>query len=436
MSRQRVLALLVLIAIAAGAWWLYARPSEQPAETDTTGAADVEDTGAISASATLLPERYGYLAARAGGRVQSIAVEAGQTVAAGALLIQLGDAELKAAVSQAEAGLAAAQANLARLKAGARREQLAQAEAGVAAAQANLARLKAGARPEQLTQAQAGLSAAQARLAQAHAGVRSEQIAVAQAQVRQAETALARAQDLYDRNRWVGGETERELMYQRDAAGAALATARAQLAAQQAPTQAEDIAAAQAQTTQAQAQLDLVKAGATVDEIAAAEAQVAQAHAQLDLLLAGATTDEIAAAQANVDAAGAVVDQARAVLAEATIRAPFAGVVTAVAIRTGEIAAPAQPLVTLADLSTLHLETDDLSETVVTSIRPGQQVQVAFEALPARALQGKVTRVASMSSLKQGGTNYTVTIVLDRLDPALRWGMTARVEIDTAGGEQ
>ena len=86
-------------------------------------------------------------------------------------------------------------------------------------------------------------------------------------------------------------------------------------------------------------------------------------------------------------------------------------------------------MVILADLSTLRVQTDDLSETQVQEVSAGQKVSLTFESLPGVTFQGKVTNIAPMATLKQGGTNYTVTIVLDSLDPRLRWGMTAHIDI-------
>jgi hypothetical protein len=42
-----------------------------------------------------------------------------------------------------------------------------------------------------------------------------------------------------------------------------------------------------------------------------------------------------------------------------------------------------------------------------------------------------VTYIAPMASAKQGGTNYTIYVEFDNLDPALRWGMTGHIEINT-----
>jgi HlyD family secretion protein len=80
-------------------------------------------------------------------------------------------------------------------------------------------------------------------------------------------------------------------------------------------------------------------------------------------------------------------------------------------------------------MSTLRVETTDLSEVDVARVTVGQPVSVTFDALKGQALAGKVTRIAPMSNASQGGVNYTVIVELDQLDPALRWGMTAFTDI-------
>jgi multidrug resistance efflux pump len=111
------------------------------------------------------------------------------------------------------------------------------------------------------------------------------------------------------------------------------------------------------------------------------------------------------------------------------LKAPFAGVVGSVNMREGEMLTPGQAVLTLGDLGTLHVETTDLSEADVARVAVGQPVNVTFDALKGQTFSGKVTRVAPMSSAGQGGVNYTVVVELDQLDPALRWGMTAFVDI-------
>ena len=253
MSR-RLLMVAAVIVLSIAAFWAYTQAHQAPAPVSGLEQNALDEDLAITASGTLSPERCAYLASRSGGRVESVDVTAGQKVSAGDVLIQLAAAGLRAGVAQAEATLAASQADLARLRAGARSEEITRARAVLAAAQAAPAKLQAGARPGEIAQAKAAVAAAEARLAIVRSGLRPEQIAVTKAQVRQAETTLARAQETYDTVRWVGGETEREARYQRDAAGTALAVVKAQLAVVEDPPSADEIAAAQAAVDQAQAQ--------------------------------------------------------------------------------------------------------------------------------------------------------------------------------------
>jgi len=194
--------------------------------------------------------------------------------------------------------------------------------------------------------------------------------------------------------------------------------------------------AANAALAAAQAQLDALLAGAD-DQKRAANAAVAlalarrdAAQAQLDRLQAGAKSEEIAVAQANVHQAEASLAAARATLDRCEVRAPFAGTVGAVTVRVGELVAPGQPLVTLGDLSALQIETTDLDEVDVARVAVDQRATVTFDAIPERVFTGRVARVYPMAEPGAGGVNYTAIILLDELDPAIRWGMTAFVDIE------
>ena len=117
-------------------------------------------------------------------------------------------------------------------------------------------------------------------------------------------------------------------------------------------------------------------------------------------------------------------------LERSEVRAPFSGAVGQVDTRVGELIVPGQPLVTIGDLSTLRVETTDLGEDDVAKITVGQYVDVSFDALQQVTFVGTVTRISPMAAPGSGGVNYTVVIELDDLDPAVRWGMTAFVDID------
>ncbi len=97
--------------------------------------------------------------------------------------------------------------------------------------------------------------------------------------------------------------------------------------------------------------------------------------------------------------------------------------------RPGELAVPGQVLLMLGDTTRLRVETTDLRETDVTRLAVGMPAEVTFDALPGRAFAGTVTRIAPKSTTEQGSTNYTLIVEVADLDPSLRWGMTAFVNM-------
>ncbi len=274
----------------------------------------------------------------------------------------------------------------------------AELDAAVAMAQANLNQLKNGATKEQIAEAQANLDTALAQLAKVRAAATLEDLAIAKANLERAQSALKDAQSAYDRVK----DDPAVGMY----------------------PQSQAYEAASQQYKVAEASFIKVLKGATPEDIRVAESNVAVAQAALNRVKAGARPEEIAAAQARLD-------QAKAALSATALVAPFDGLIAAVNIREGETVVAGVPLITLGDLSNLRLETDDLSETNVARVQLGQSVNVTFEGMPGKVFAGKVVEIAPISTPKQGGTNYTVTIEFAKLDPALRWGMTGHIEINT-----
>lgn len=369
--------------------------------TPTPEAVDI--TPVISVTGKVVPETWANVSAQIGGVVVEVLVRPGDTVTAGAALVRLDSTDAQLAVKQAEAALEAAQAQLALLQAGPRPGEIAAAQAQVAAAEAAVSQAVA-----QRDQLAAG--ATEAEIAAARA-----QVAAAEAQQRQAHEAHEQTMRCYDmpdgsKHCPLLGPAEEQARYALEAANAALAAA--------------------------QAQLDALLAGADDQRraanaaVAAAIAQRDAAQAQLDLLQGGATPEEIAVAEATVHQAEAALAAAQATLERCEIRAPFAGTVGAVAVRAGELVAPGQPLVTLGDLSALQIETTDLDEINVARVAVGQRVTVTFDAIEGHVFAGRVVRLYPMAEPGAGGVNYTAIILLDELDPAIRWGMTAFVDIE------
>jgi multidrug resistance efflux pump len=358
--------------------------------------------------------------------VAEVLVDEGQKVTAGQVLIRLEDADLRSAVSQAEAAVLQAEA------------AVGQARASVAVAQAQLDQVLAGARPEEIAAAEAQLKAAQSALGQAAAqrdevasGPDTEAIEAAEAQLAQALAQQKELEIAYDQVldniEHLAGATEERTRFQLNAANEAVAAAQAALDQVKAGASSEVLQAynsgvgvAAYQRDAARAQLDLLKAGATAEQIAAGRAQVEQARAAQ------------AAAEAAVQAAEAGLEAARAQLAQAELVAPFAGTVVRVEAEVGELVSPGVPVVMLADLDTWRVQTSDLAETDVVLVRPGQRATVAFDALPGISFDGVVTEIASLAETNRGNVTYAVTVELEPVGDPLRWGMTAFVDINVS----
>lgn len=374
-------------------------------EETATPEVEMDFASVVSVTGEVAPAVWATLSAQTGGPVIEVLVEPGDEVAAGDPMVRLDPAAARLAVQQTEAALEAAQAQLALLQAGSRPEQVAAAQAQVEAAQAAVSQASA-----QLKQLQAGATDAEIAAAQAQvAAAQAEQLAARQAHDQTLKCYDAGGSEICP----ALGEPEEQARYALHAADEGLAAAQAQL---------------DALTGGAAARIQAAESA-----VAAATAQQHVAAAQLALLQAGATSEEIAAAQATVSQAEATLEVARAAVGKCEIRAPFAGTVGAVNVRAGETVAPGQPLVTLGDLTTLRVETTDMDEIDVARVTVGQKADVTFDALPEQVFTGHITRIDPMSKPGAGGVNYTAIVELEESDPALRWGMTAFVDIEVEG---
>jgi HlyD family secretion protein len=245
----------------------------------------------------------------------------------------------------------------------------AQTQAALAAARAQLQKVLTGARPEERRQTADAVDQAQAALASAQASVRLAQTTVDRDQTLEAQGAISQ-QDL-----------------------------------DQAVTQ---LRVAQEQAAQAQAVYDsaaqnaaLVRIGARDEDIQAARAQTAQAEAAL-----------------------AAIDVQ---LADATIRAPFAGTITKRDVEPGEIVSPAttsaNPLLVLSQVGDVY------AEFVVPAqhrfeLQPGQTATLQVDGLPGETFQGRVELVRPAADAPS--RTFGVRIRVGNTDEALRPGMFAR----------
>jgi HlyD family secretion protein len=241
-----------------------------------------------------------------------------------------------------------------------------------------------------------------------------------------------------------------------------LATEEAQLALTMEEATPAQVAAAQAEYAAALAQYEKLKAGPTEEELIVAKADMEKAAVALQK--AQAEYDEVAwvpglaalpqsaaLQQASIDyerakanyqiltmppdeaqLAQTALAQAELRLEQASLIAPsqiVSSTVTDIAVKEGEVVGAGVPLITLADLTEFQVETTDLDEWGAARVTLGQGVEVRVPALDNQVLPGLVVSLAPQATvLPTDDVVYKATIVLERQNPALRWGMTVRID--------
>ena len=115
------------------------------------------------------------------------------------------------------------------------------------------------------------------------------------------------------------------------------------------------------------------------------------------------------------------------------MRAPFAGVVTAVRVNAGDVVGARQEVAVVADPGDLRVEVP-VSELDVVRLSPGDPVPVTVDALPGREFAGRVARIYPTvdAATRQG----IVEVSLRRAAPELRPGLLARLTLTVARAER
>lgn len=231
----------------------------------------------------------------------------------------------------------------------------------------------------------------------------------------------------------------------------------------------EDLTQAQATVDQAQAQLDKLKRGPTAADVAKAQAQIDSARATLNDLLAGPKATDLQQVQASVNSAVATLndlkagakptdletalaalDQAKAQrdlaqlkIDQATVRAPFAGLITQVNVVPGQIASGGGGTTSastttattaafdLVDDSQLHVDVN-VSESDAASVQVSQPAIISLDSVPGTPLQGSVDRISPIATTTSNVTAFPVRIVFAPTQAAVRPGANATVQIVTA----
>lgn len=199
---------------------------------------------------------------------------------------------------------------------------------------------------QELLAAKSILAVEQAKLADLKAGARPEEIAKAQEAVRHLEDCTAFTKSDYERIRSL---------------------------VESGSLAAESVEKARVSYTKCQSELDAAKQ-------------------HLSMLKAGPTATEIAVAQASVEQAESKVALAQAKLDECILKSPFAGIITEVYVREGDLATPRTKLLKMMDPTSLVVRAG-LPEKSATNIEIGSSLNVALDAYPGKLYEAIIQRV-------------------------------------------
>jgi len=163
-------------------------------------------------------------------------------------------------------------------------------------------------------------------------------------------------------------------------------------------------------------------------DLEVAKIKLADALEDFETWSEGPDPEEIAVAEARLANARAALEAAQAKLDDLALKAPFKGTISDLDVRTGEWVTPGQPVLLIADLENLQIETTDLNEIDAARVNVGDPVTLTFDAFPGTEATGVVNSMAPKSS-EGAGVNYTAVILMDEAPALLRWGMTAFADI-------
>lgn len=434
LSRRLIALVLVVAALVAGGLYFVNANSASAAVPSGTSNTYVVTKGdivsSISGSGSVATVKDVDLSFQTSGTVAEVLVQQGDEVAEGQVLARLDDQKLQLEVAAAENNLASAQAELDDLNAAPSAADLSSARLAVVNAEMALDELNTTATAADLASARAGLLTAQQTLADLRAGATASELLTAQDNLERAKNSLWSAQIGRDATCVQSGPQCDQANISVASAEIAVREAQATLDQLQAGAGATDLQVAQLAVQQAGARLAELTAAPTAKELEAAQLQLENAQAKLNELTAGPTGLELAQARASVDNATLALMEAQANLDAATLKAPFAGTVTAVDIAEGDEAGTSTAL-SLVSRSELHVDLK-LTENDAVQVQAGQPVTLTIDSLDGKALTGTVSYVSPVAETNNGVVTYAVRVAVNGSDPDLLLGMTANVDIVTA----
>ncbi len=338
----------------------------------------------ITASGKVVPIQSVNISPKTAGRLTRLFVEQGDQVTTGQRLAQMETTDLQADYLRTQANLAQVEARLAEVVAGSRVEEIDQARARLDQAQARLNAAGSG-RPEEISQAEAQVFAANSRLELSNSRLRQNQTLQSQGAI---------SEDTLNQS----------LAEQRDA---------------------------QANLRQAEQRLQQARNGSRAEDTAQLAAAVRESRAAVAMMENGTRPEQIDQAEAAVGVARAQVAAIELQLNDATITAPFDGIVSQKYANEGAFVTPTVSAGTTASSTSASILAiargleilASVPEVDVGRISEGQRVEIIADAYPGEVFVGRVTLVAPEAVVEQSVTSFQVRITLETGKDKLRSNM-------------
>jgi HlyD family secretion protein len=443
-NNKNLTKLPVLISLALSLFFfLSACEGTTVEETPASEPVAIDFTPIVSATGEVVPEQEALLSVSAGGVVEDVLVKKGDSVTTGEALVKLeGTEQQLAAISTAELELANAEYDLDALYKDTdllAAEALRSAEAAEKALEdLNNRELQEALALQTVADAKKAVDTTNRHLRNLQSSADRADIQAQKAQVVLAKDALEKAQEDFEPHAGKPEDNLTRANYQAKLAAAQQVydAAVIRLNALEGTGSDVDIEVAQADYLTAQAalieaerDLERVMDGPDAGEIALLEAQIKKGYRDYEIYKAGPDPDDVTQAEARIANAKAQLAAAEESLADLELVAPFDGVISEVYINPSEWVAPGSPVLLIADLENLQVETTDLGEIDAAQIMVGDTATITFDALPDLIISGTVISIAPKAA-EGSGVNYPVILELNEIPPELRWGMTAFVDIE------
>ena len=436
---------IMLLVLLGSTWYAWQHPALIPAALSRLGlavagpaATDLRASGFVEAPTVAV-------AAEVSGEIARVLVGAGDTVSAGQPLLEIDTTLLAAQLAEADAAVAVAQAQLARIEAGARAEEMHVAAAAVTLAetrrdgawQAWQDALTLQANPQeldlQIANARSQVAVAEGRLLQATA---LKDAAELLASVRQRQVATIGDSPV------VGDAVKHQLDINWNLATADVWSAWANLnragAARDLAQQALTSLLAVRQNPQGAA-IQVAQADAGYRQAAAA---VPVAQAALAQMQAGASSTQRDVAQRGVAQARAASAALAALRPKYTLVAPAAGQVLELSTHVGETAMPGVTLLRLGNLDTVDLVVY-VPEPSMGAVHLDEAITVWADAFPDAPFRAEVAWIADRAEFtpknvqtqnERAQTVFAVRLRISNPAHALKPGMGAEVSFDVGFG--